>query len=132
MAYSIGDRILARRKGKQIISKNDDDFDELIRVTIIGKSDDHYLGHLAGPYDIKTAWLAGEDDLAIYGFDEKYLMHVVIFLNEDKIDGFQTDSDDGMNCSCCDEFNIYAGPNQPDGTMICWSCRQNPFRSSFR
>lgn len=34
----------------------------------------------------------------------------------------------GMVCSgrYCNAFNEYAAANQPDGTYLCWSCRQRP------
>ena len=34
----------------------------------------------------------------------------------------------GCKCARCKEFIQYAEPNQPDGTLICYSCRQNPWR----
>lgn len=30
---------------------------------------------------------------------------------------------DGMPCSKCRNFYIYALPNQADGTLLCWACR---------
>lgn len=30
---------------------------------------------------------------------------------------------DGISCRKCTNFYKYAEPNQPDGTLICWSCR---------
>lgn len=38
--------------------------------------------------------------------------------------------EDGCKCKCCHEFKYMASPNQPDGTLICFSCRQDPYRSS--
>jgi formylmethanofuran dehydrogenase subunit E len=34
----------------------------------------------------------------------------------------------GRTCMKCNEFNQYAEDNQPNGGMICFSCRQNPYR----
>ncbi len=34
---------------------------------------------------------------------------------------------DGMHCKKCQTFYHYAEPNQSDGSMICYSCRQNPY-----
>lgn len=31
---------------------------------------------------------------------------------------------DGCWCKKCNDFYKYAEPNQEDGTLICWSCRQ--------
>jgi hypothetical protein len=34
---------------------------------------------------------------------------------------------DGMFCRKCRSFYKYAEPNQPDGTLLCYSCRTNPY-----
>lgn len=35
---------------------------------------------------------------------------------------------DGMLCQKCKLFYEFAEPNQDDGSMICYSCRKNPYR----
>jgi hypothetical protein len=35
---------------------------------------------------------------------------------------------DGMLCQKCKTFYEFAEPNQDDGSMICYSCRHNPYR----
>lgn len=35
---------------------------------------------------------------------------------------------DGMVCQKCKTFYEFAEPNQTDGSMICYSCRNNPYR----
>ncbi len=35
---------------------------------------------------------------------------------------------DGMLCDKCKSFYEFAEPNQSDGSMICYSCRHNPYR----
>ena len=34
---------------------------------------------------------------------------------------------DGMFCRKCKTFYKYAEGNQPDGSLLCYSCRSNPF-----
>lgn len=34
---------------------------------------------------------------------------------------------DGMFCRKCQSFYKYAEPNRPDGTLLCYSCRNNPY-----
>jgi hypothetical protein len=48
----------------------------------------------------------------------------------DKLDKFMNNKKkyDGMFCKQCRLFSQFAEPNQDDGTMICYSCRQNPYR----
>jgi hypothetical protein len=36
----------------------------------------------------------------------------------------------GLNCKKCNEHFPFAAPNQPDGTMVCWSCRKYPYYRS--
>ena len=36
-------------------------------------------------------------------------------------------SPDGMFCRLCQSFYDFAEPNQDDGTLLCYSCRQNPY-----
>ena len=35
---------------------------------------------------------------------------------------------DGMVCKKCKSFYDFAEPNQSDGTLLCYTCRQNPYR----
>ncbi len=35
---------------------------------------------------------------------------------------------DGMLCEKCKTFYEFAEPNQDNGSMICYSCRNNPYR----
>lgn len=34
---------------------------------------------------------------------------------------------DGMFCKKCKQFINFAEPNQPDGSLICYACRSNPY-----
>jgi hypothetical protein len=35
---------------------------------------------------------------------------------------------DGMFCCKCGQFYDYAEANQSDGSMICYACRQSPYK----
>lgn len=35
---------------------------------------------------------------------------------------------DGLFCRKCQNFYEFAEPNQKDGSLICYSCRTNPYR----
>jgi hypothetical protein len=35
---------------------------------------------------------------------------------------------DGMICRKCQAFYDFAEPNQSDGSMVCYTCRTNPYR----
>jgi hypothetical protein len=40
-------------------------------------------------------------------------------------------ANDGCFCNSCKEWYYMAISNQPDGTMICYSCRSNPLRMFY-
>lgn len=59
--------------------------------------------------------------------DEKFIDENIIYISENLI--YQISSVlDGAFCVICNTFCQYACANQPDGTLICWSCRQNKYR----
>ena len=35
---------------------------------------------------------------------------------------------DGLVCQRCKLFYNFAEPNQPDGSLICYACRNDPYR----
>jgi len=35
---------------------------------------------------------------------------------------------DGLICQKCKDFFEFAEPNQEDGSLICYSCRKDPYR----
>lgn len=59
--------------------------------------------------------------------NEKYgrwLIHPKLF-------NVRSSGPDGCKCKVCKEFYDMAVPNQPDNTLICYSCRQNPMRAYY-
>lgn len=62
-----------------------------------------------------------------YGIHKKYIGEYGVTLRKNNIIRISHRAD-GMLCSNCDEFYDKAESNQEDGTLICWSCRQNPWR----
>lgn len=61
----------------------------------------------------------------------KYVGNYVRWLNADRIKEIISRGPDGCYCSVCKEFYNMAVPNQEDGTLKCYSCRQNPMRAYY-
>lgn len=38
---------------------------------------------------------------------------------------------EGMSCKICGDWAQWYTANQPDGTFICYACRQDPYRGAF-
>lgn len=60
-----------------------------------------------------------------------YRGHYVRWLNDDRVNKIIKLGPDGCGCQVCKEFYNMAVPNQPDGTLVCYSCRQNPMRAYY-
>lgn len=61
----------------------------------------------------------------------KYHNHRVRWLDKNRVFEIVKGGPDGCSCKVCREFYDMAVPNQPDGTLICYSCRQNPMRAYY-
>ena len=60
------------------------------------------------------------------GIDSRYVDENFIFIAETEIYKIKKVLD-GCYCCKCDKFYDKSEPNQPDGTLICWSCRTYPY-----
>lgn len=59
--------------------------------------------------------------------DKRFVNEKFIYISENLV--FTVKSIlDGMSCKNCNDFFIMAKPNQPDDTLLCWSCRTNIYR----
>ena len=67
------------------------------------------------------SWVIQEEKNAIDLVD--LLDRLEIFLENKRKRKFP----DGMFCRKCRVFYEFAESNQPDGTLLCYSCRSNPY-----
>jgi hypothetical protein len=63
--------------------------------------------------------------------DDLFISHIVV-LGKGSGTVVPSPTHNGMKCAVvvCGTFNNYAQPNQPDGTHICFSCRESGRRAS--
>jgi hypothetical protein len=62
-----------------------------------------------------------------YGVNPKFINDHMTYIRKSHVVSFEWRCD-GMHCNKCDDYFEKAESNQADGTMTCWSCRQNPWR----
>lgn len=78
-------------------------------------------------YVLKDTFVADSYQCKKLGIDRKFLDENVIHIEERFIMHVHAQLD-GMNCKICNEFSQYSKANQADGTFICFTCKQNPYR----
>lgn len=121
-----GDRVDCRVKASTIVSPYRS-YDEVKTFEIVAKDDHGYWLYVPHYYYLKGTVVADQYRCKNLGIDKKFLNENIILIQENLIANIQAKMD-GMACICCKEFYPYAEPNRGDGTLICYSCRQNPYR----
>jgi hypothetical protein len=121
-----GDRVDCRIKNGKIVGPHDG-HDEIKTFEIV--STDNFGYYLFVPHYIH---LYGTNLIDAFrcrklSIDARFIDEQTIYITENMV--ISVSKQDGISCSRCKDFFRMAAPNQPDGkTMICWGCRDNPYR----
>jgi hypothetical protein len=121
-----GDRVDCRVKASTIVSPYKS-YDEVKTFEIVAKDDRGYYLYVPHYYVLKGTVVADQYRCKNLGIDKKFLNENIVHIQENMIANVQSKLD-GLVCVVCKEFFPYAEPNRGDGTLICYSCRQNPYR----
>lgn len=124
----IGDRIDCRIKSQLIVSPYAD-YDEVRTFEVIGITSRGYYLYVPPNVYLKDAIRIDEYNFDDLGVHPRFIEDETIFV-PDKMIYKVSARLDGCHCDQCDEFYSYAEPNQPNGTLICFSCRNYPFYQS--
>lgn len=131
-SLTYGDMITCKISGNKIIKIMSGQADVELQFEVIGYSfdDDCYIIHIPRYYDIHNAWPIENKHLNSLFIPDKFLSQKAATISRDKIiRSFKIKTNqDGMSCYKCNKFYHLAEANQPDGALICWSCRNDPFR----
>lgn len=121
-----GDRVDCRVKQATIVSPYKD-YDEIKTFEIVAVDKHGYYLFVPEYYALRGTTKADKYQCKQLRIDLKFLDEKIIYIQANLIYKINYVLD-GMKCCKCGEFYQMASPNQPDGTLICWSCRQNPYR----
>jgi hypothetical protein len=120
-----GDRIDCRVKSATIVSPYNS-YDEIKTFEIIATDDNGYYLYVPHYYYLKGTGIADSYRCKTLKIDSKFLNENMVYIKENLVAAVQTKLD-GMFCKICKEFYPYSEPNQRDGSLICFSCRGNPY-----
>jgi hypothetical protein len=121
-----GDRVDCRVKSATIVSPYKS-YDEVKTFEIVATDKHGYYLYVPHYYCLKGTIVANKYQCGTLGIDKKFLDENIVYVQENMI-ALVHDRMDGLSCAICREFYQYAVSNQSDGTLICYSCRQNPYR----
>lgn len=102
-------------------------YDDVRIFEIVSVDKNGYYLFVPSYYLIKKTIVATEYQCKQLKIDRRFLNDEIVYVAENLVAGVHSVMD-GKCCSICGEFYQYATGNQPDGTLICFSCRENPYR----
>jgi len=121
-----GDRVECRLKDGAIVSPYRE-YDEIRTFEIVAIEGSGYWLYIPPYVLIKGGKKADQYRSKSLGIDKRFLDVDIYYIQENLISKVVSEMD-GTTCAKCGEFYHLAEPNQEDGTLICWSCRFNPYR----
>lgn len=120
-----GDRVDCRIKDSVIVSpyKN---YDEILTFEIVAVDKYGYYLYVPSYYFLKNTFKIDEYRCKYLVIEKQFFDSNAIYIEESMILKINTILD-GLKCCKCEDFFNMAIPNQEDGTLICYSCRSNPY-----
>jgi hypothetical protein len=121
----LGDRVSVKLDGTKLVGPYSD-FTEIRTFDIVGADYGGYYLYVPPYITVSNTTKVDNYNYKKLGILPKFIGEEVLFVSELKINSIVSILD-GMFCDYCKEFYDYAQPNQGN-KLICWSCRQNPYR----
>jgi len=121
-----GDRINCRIKQGIIVSPYKD-YDEMKTFEIVAVESHGYYLFVPSYYSLKGTRKLEKNQAVLLEIERRFVGEEITYIDGNLVHSINFILD-GMKCCQCHEFFIMAEPNQEDGTLICYSCRFNPYR----
>jgi hypothetical protein len=121
-----GDRVSCKLKESKIVSPYAT-YDDIRTFEIISVDEKGYFLFIPSYIFIKESFKIDNYSYKRIGVPPKYIGDDSIHIDDGGV--YQVAFImEGQCCKRCSEFFDYAEVNQPDGSMMCWSCRKDPYR----
>lgn len=125
-SYSPGDQVVCLVKAGVIIQASEIDYDLRFVFDVLSQYESGYMIYVPITMPLKHSLAVTASNFKKYKVDKKYIGSQIYYITEYKIVAMHRKLD-GMCCAGCGDFFAMAKPNQPDGTLVCWSCRNYKF-----
>lgn len=127
MKLNPGDKIDCLIKNSSIVSPYSNDYDNILTFEIIAKDNNGYFIYIPHYIYINNSIKIDSLLASQLNINSKFINEYLMFIKSSLIYNVKSVVD-GVHCANCKEFFYMAEPNQPNNTLICWSCKSNPYR----
>jgi len=119
-----GDTIICHVRDLQIISPYAEYYDSFT-FEILSSDNTGYFVYVPDYIVLKGTTKIDKNNIRALGINKKFIGCFVVYVPDSVIVCVKTILD-GEVCKECNEFYHQAEPNQEDGSMICWNCKNYP------
>lgn len=127
MDFKIADEVIVKIRNSHIVDRYATNFDKLQTLEIVALFESGYFVYIPQDEFVKDSVKIELYNHKRFNVPTRYIDSYVCFINDDRIVRLYHRRI-GMKCRHCNEFYQYAESNQANGTLLCWSCKQNPYR----
>jgi hypothetical protein len=121
-----GDRVECKVKDGAVVSVYSD-YDESYTFEVVASDIEGYYLYVPDYCHLQGGSILDASRARRLNIDPRYIGDTIFYISEAQIYrvAYQLD---GQKCAHCHDFFIMAEHNQEDGTFLCYSCRDNPYR----
>lgn len=122
---SPGDSIVCHIRHNALVNIYEEKWDKSHIFDIVSIHGEGYMIYV--PYDIilNDSIVLTRDNIHKFNADKRFIDSTTHYITDYKIISIYRKLD-GLTCNKCKTFYSMSEANQPDGTLICWSCRKYP------
>lgn len=121
-----GDEVTCRIFESKIVSAYSS-YDDEKTFQIIALDEKGYYIYVPAYHGLRETVVISAGLIEALDINKKYQGGLITYISPNQISKVRVVLD-GYACCRCGDFYFQSEPNQPDGTMKCWSCRTYPFR----
>lgn len=127
LLYKVADEVCVKVREGRIVASLTGDYEQIINVEIIAIHDNGYFVFVPSKYSLQGSIYVDKVNARKLDIAPRFLDSNINYVNDDQIVRLYHRRE-GCACTQCEEFYHLAEPNQADGTLVCWLCKQNPYR----
>lgn len=127
LLYKAADEVCVKVKSDRIVAATATDYDHRVNLEIIVTHDGGYFVFVPSKHNLQGSIYVDKRNSDKLDIPDRFLDSRINYVTDEQITHLHIRRE-GCTCTRCNEFYHHSEPNQQDGTMICFQCREDRFR----